>query len=36
VAFAGVAGNMQDAFPTVAFPIDEHRMVNGVPFRVKH
>ena len=36
VAFAGAAGNMQNAFPTMAFRIDEHRMVNGVPFRVKH
>jgi hypothetical protein len=36
VAFAGAAGNMQNAFPTVAFRIDEHRTVNGVPFRVKH
>jgi hypothetical protein len=36
VAFAGVAGNVKNAFPTVALRIDEHRMVNGAPFRVQH
>jgi hypothetical protein len=36
VAFAGVAGNMEHAFPTGAFRIDEHPLVSGVPFRVQH
>ena len=36
VAFAGAAGNMKYAFPTIAFQIDEHPIVNGVPFRVRH
>ena len=36
VAFAGVAGDAKYAFPTIAFRIDEHPMVNGLPFRVMH
>jgi hypothetical protein len=36
VVFTRVAGDMEHAVSTSAFPIDEHRLVNGVPFRVMH
>ena len=36
VAFAGIAGNMKRAFPTIAFRIDEHQPVGTEPIRVQH
>ena len=36
VAFAGIAGSMKIAFPTIAFRIDEHRPVGTEPIRVQH